>query len=86
MYNRIGLPPLICSFISSFFFLSSYQTLTIFIEFISGTVGPRKLKPGTYVDNGCMYRVYRNMAAAAKLSIYWSIFLSNFQFKFVFLL
>ena len=60
MYIRIRLLPLICPFISSFFFLSSYQTLTVFITFFSGTVRPRKLKLGTHVDNGCMYRVYRN--------------------------
>ena len=52
-YTRIGLLLLICLFISSFFFLSNYQT-TIFVTFFSGTVRPRKLKLGTHVDNGCM--------------------------------
>ena len=60
LYTRIRLLPLICPLISSFFFLSSYQTFTIFVSFFSGTVRPRKLKLGTHVDNGCMYRVYKN--------------------------
>ena len=60
LYTRIRLLLLICPFISSFFFLSNYQTFTIFVTFFSGTVRPRKLKLGTHVDNGCMYHVYRN--------------------------
>ena len=76
MYTIIRLLPLICPFISSFFFFSNYQTLTFFVTLFSGTVRPRKLKLGTNVDNRCMYRVYRNKAAAAYLSLYWSIFLS----------
>ena len=60
VFTRIRLLPLICPFISSFFFLSNYQTFTIFVTFFSGTVRPRKLKLGTHVDNGCMYHVYRN--------------------------
>ena len=41
----------------------------------------RRLKLGTHVDSGQMYRVYRNQAAAAYLSLYFFIFsfLSNFQ-------
>ena len=63
------------SFFYCFIFLSlHYQTLTIFVTLFSGTVRPRKLKLGTHVDNGCMYRAYRNWAAY--LSLYWSIFLS----------
>ena len=62
------------------FFLSSYQTLKRFVTFFSGTVRPRRLKHGTHVDSGQMYRVSRNQAAAAAyLSIYFFIFLSNFQ-------
>ena len=75
MYTRIRLLPVVCPFISSFFFLSNYQTFTIFVTFFSGTVRPRRLKLGTHVDNGCMCRVYRNLAAAAYLSLYRSIFL-----------
>ena len=62
-------------FIASFFFLSNYQTLKIFITFFSGTVKSRRLKLGTHVDSGLMYRVYRNQAAAANLSLYFFIFL-----------
>ena len=68
---------LICPFISSFFFLSNYQTLKIFVTFFSGTVRSRRLKLGTHVDSGQMYRVYRNQVAAAYLSLYFFIFLSR---------
>ena len=61
--------------ISSFFFLSNYQTLKIFVTFFSGTVRSRRLKLGTHVDSVQMYRVYRNQAAAY-LSLYFFIFLS----------
>ena len=44
VYNRIGLLPLICPFTSSFFFLSNYQTLTMFVTFFSGIVSSRRLK------------------------------------------
>ena len=66
-------------FIFSFFFLSSFQTLKIFITLFSGTVGPRKLKLGTHVDCGQMYRGYRNQTAPAYSSLYFfNFFLSNF--------
>ena len=68
------------SSIYSFFFLSNYQTLKIFVTFFSGTVRSRRLKLGTHVDSGQMYHVYRNQAAVAYLSLYFFIFfLSNFQ-------
>ena len=75
---------LICPFISSFFFLSNYQTLKIFVTFFSGTVRSRRLKLGTHVDSGQMYCVYWNQAAAAYSSFISSFFfLSSFQtFKF----
>ena len=66
-------------FIFSFFFLSNFQTLKIFVTLFSGTVRPRRLKLGTHVVSGQMYRVYRNQAAAAHLSLYSFFFLSNFQ-------
>ena len=71
-------------FISSFFFLSNIQTLKFFVTLFSGTVRPRRLKLGTHVDSGQMYRVYRNQVAAAYSSLYYFLFfLSNFQiFKF----
>ena len=40
---------------------------------------PTRLTLGTHVDSGRLYRVYRNQAAAAYLSLYFFIFLSNFQ-------
>ena len=66
---------LIHPIISSFFFLSNYQTLKIFVTFFSGTVRSRRFKLGTHVDSGQMYRVYQNQAAAY-LSLYFIIFLS----------
>ena len=44
----------------SVFCLSNFQTLNIFVIFFSEIVRPRKLKLGAHVDNGWMYRVYRN--------------------------
>ena len=54
-----------------FIFLSSFQTL-FFVTLFSGTARPRRLKLGTHMDSGQMYRVYRNQAAAAYLSLYFS--------------
>ena len=81
MYTGIRLQQPILTFISSFFFLSNFQTLKIFVTLFSGTVRPRRLKLGTHVDSGQMYLVYRNQApAAAYSSLYFFIFLSlNFQ-------
>ena len=67
---------LIRPFISSFVFLSNFQTLNIFITLFSGTVRHRRLKHVTRVDNGWMHCVYRNQAAAAYLSLYFFIYLS----------
>ena len=64
------------SLISLLFFLSKVQKLNIFVTLFSGTARPRKFKLGTLVDNGWMYRVYQNQAAAAYLSLYCFIFLS----------
>ena len=64
-----------------FIFLSlQFSTLKFFITLFSGIVRPRRLKLGTYVDSGQMYRIYWNQAAAAYSSHYFFIFfLSNFQ-------
>ena len=67
-----------------FFFLSNYQTLTIFVTFFSGTVRPRKLKLGTHVNSGCMYRF--NTGIRLLLLLICPIigpffFLSNFQLQ-----
>ena len=45
---------------------------------------PRRLKLGTHVDSGLMYRVYRNQAVAAYSSLHFFIFLSNFQILHLF--
>ena len=71
---------LICPFISSFFFLSNFQTLIFFVTLFSGTVTPRRLKLGTHMDSGQMYSVYPNQAAASYLSLFSSVFfLSSFH-------
>ena len=75
VYTGIRLLLLICPFISSFFLLSNYQTLKIFVTFFSGTVRSRRLNLGTHVDSGQMYQIYQNQAAAAYSSLYF-IFLS----------
>ena len=63
---------LIHPFISSFFFLSNFQTLKFFITLFSGTVRPRRLKLGTHVDSGQMYHVIHPFISPF-------FFLSNFQ-------
>ena len=55
-----------------FFFLSNCQTFKCFIILFSGTVRLTKLKLGTHVDIGWMYRVYRNESVAASF-LYFSI-------------
>ena len=64
-----------------FIFLSlQFSTLNFFITLFSGTARPRRLKLGTHVDSGQMYRIYWNQAAAANSSLYFFIFLlSSFQ-------
>ena len=71
---------LIRPFISSFFFPSNFQTFKLFVTLFLGTVRPRRLKFGTHVDSGQMYRVYRIQAAATYSFLYFFIvLLSNFQ-------
>ena len=81
VYTGIRLLLLIHPFISSFFFLSNFQTLKYIVALFSGTVRPRRLKRGTHVDSGQMYHVHRNQAAAAYSSLLISsfFFLSSFQ-------
>ena len=76
VYMGIRLLLLIHPFIYSFFFLSSFQTLKFFVTLFSENVRPRRLKLTTHMDSSQMYRVYRNQAAAAYLSLYFFIFLS----------
>ena len=80
MYTRIRLLLLIHPFISSFFFLSNFQTLKFFVTLFSGTVRPRRLKLGTHMDSGQMYHVYQKQAAAfIHPFIFYFFFLSSFQ-------
>ena len=64
-----------------FIFLSlQFSNIKFFVTLFSITVRPGRLKLGTHVDSGQMYRVYRNQVAPAYLSLYFSFFfLSNFQ-------
>ena len=73
MCTGIRLLLLICPFIS---FSSNFQTLKFFVILFSGTVRSRRLKLGTHVDGGKMYRVYWNQVAAAYSSLYFFSFLS----------
>ena len=60
-----------------FIFLSlQFSNIKIFVILFSATVRPRRLKHGTHVDSGQMYRVYRNQAAGVYSSLYFFIFLS----------
>ena len=76
VYTGVRLLVLIRPFISSFFFLSNFQTLKFFVTLFSGTVRPRRLKHGIHVASGHMYRVYRNQAAGVYSSLYFFVFLS----------
>ena len=69
-FSRIRLLLHIRPFISSFFFLSSFQTLKFFVTLFSRTVRPRRLTLGTHLASGQMYSVYWNQAAAAYSSLY----------------
>ena len=79
IFTGIRLLLLIYSFISSFFFLSNFQTFKFFVTLFSRNVRPRRLKLGTHVDSGQMYRVYRNQASAAYSSLYFFIFFLIFK-------
>ena len=79
VFTGIRLLLLIHSFISSFFFLSKFQTLKCFVTLFSGTVRPRRLNLGTHVDSGQMYRVYQNQSAAAYTSFCFVFFSPIFK-------
>ena len=57
------------------FFFCPIFNLKVFITLFLGTTRPRSLKIGTHVDNGQMYHIYQNQAAAYS-SFYFFIFLS----------
>ena len=61
---------------SLYFFIFLSLQLKFFVTLFLGAVRPRRLKLGTHVDSGQMYRVLRNQAAAAYSSLYFFIFLS----------
>ena len=51
------------SFLYFFIFLSlQFSNIKVFVTLLSETVRPRRLKLGTNVDSGLMYRLYRNQA------------------------
>ena len=63
-----------------FIFLSlQFFNIEIFCHTFSVTMRPRRLKISIHVDNGQIYHVYQNQAAAAYSSLYSVFFLSNFQ-------
>ena len=72
-----GIRLLMLSFFYFFIFLSlQFSNIKNFRHTFLRTVRPRRLKLGAHVDNGWMYRVYRNQAAAAYSSLYFFIFVS----------
>ena len=71
MYTGIRLLLFICPFVSSFFFLSNFQTLKFFRN-----CEAYKVETWYTHNNGVMYCVYQNQAAAMYLSLYFFIFLS----------
>ena len=60
-----------------FIFLSlQFSNIKFFCHTFIRNVRPRRLKLGTHVDSGWMYRIYQNQAAAAYSSHYFLFFLS----------
>ena len=60
-----------------FIFLSlQFSILKFFVTLFLGTMRPRRLKLGTYMDSGQLCHVYQNQAAAAYSSLNFFIFLS----------
>ena len=79
VFTGIRLLLLNLPFISSFFFLSNFQTLNFFVIFFSGTVRPRRLKLSTqWTVGGCI--VYTGIRLLLLICPFISFFfLSNFQ-------
>ena len=84
-YTHGQLADVSCIFVPLFlhFSLSSFLTLKIFVTLFSGNVRSRRLKLGSHVDCGQVYRIYWNQAAATYSFLYFSFFLSNFPTIFV---
>ena len=55
-----------------FIFLSNFWTFKFFVTLFSGTVRPRRLKLGTRMNSGWMYRANRNQTATSYLSLQFS--------------
>ena len=84
VYTRIRLLPLICPFISSFFSLSNYQTLTFFITLFSGTVRPETwYRCGQSVHVSCIQEL-GCCCLFVPVLVHFS-FSPSFSYKFVFL-
>ena len=79
MYGVYQNQAVAAAYSSHYFFFLQYSSIKIFVTLFSGTVRPRRLKLGAHMDNGWMYGVYQNQAAAAYLSIFSFFFHSNFQ-------
>ena len=58
-----------------YFFFLQYSNIQVFVTLFSGTVRPRKLKLGAHMDNGWMYHVYQNQAAAAAYLFHYFFFI-----------
>ena len=87
VFTGIRLMLLISPFISSFFFLSNFQTLKIFVSLFSGTVRLIKLKLDTHMDNGWMfvYVAIRLLRLICPLFLYFSFspVFRNFRHTFL---
>ena len=81
VYTEIRLLLHIHPFISSFFFPSNFQTLKFFVTLFSGTVKPRRLKLGTHMDSGQMYRVYQNHMLLLFVPSFFIFLQFSFQFS-----
>ena len=60
------------------FLFLQFSSIIFFVTLFSGTLRPKRLKFGTRVEGGQMYRVYWNQAAAL-IHPFISSFFSNFQ-------
>ena len=81
LYTRIRLLLLlICPFVSSFFFLSNFQTWKFFVTLFSGTVRPRRLKlVTTWTVGSCIMYLRIRLLLLTRSFISSFFFLSNFQ-------
>ena len=77
LYTRIRLLLLISLFISSFFSLSNFQTLQIFVTLFSGTVRRRRLKLSAHMDKGWLYLYIGIRLLLLIHPVYFFIFLSH---------